>query len=234
MQLFKGSAAVAGRRSDHGLYDHDLATYDAGDQFDQTQSAGFVQALGAADAGSGRGARATCSTSRCQRSRGRLWGGRFAEAPAEAAWALGRSVALRRAAVRPTTSPGRAPTPTSCYRIGVLDAGELEALLEALDAIGEEFAAGTFAFRRRRRGRPRRARAAPARAVAATPAAKLRAGRSPQRPDRRRTCASTCATRPPRSVDGRAGAAGRAGRPGRGGRRSAGARATPTCSARSR
>ena len=46
MRLFKGSAAVAGRRSPLGLYDHDLATYDEGDQFDQTQAAGFVKLWG--------------------------------------------------------------------------------------------------------------------------------------------------------------------------------------------
>jgi argininosuccinate synthase len=46
MRLFKGSAAVAGRRSPLGLYDHDLATYDAADQFDQTQAEGFVKLWG--------------------------------------------------------------------------------------------------------------------------------------------------------------------------------------------
>jgi argininosuccinate synthase len=46
LQLFKGSAAVAGRRSDRGLYDHDLATYDEADQFDHTQAEGFVRLWG--------------------------------------------------------------------------------------------------------------------------------------------------------------------------------------------
>jgi argininosuccinate synthase len=46
LQLFKGSAAVAGRRSDRGLYDHDLATYDEADQFDHTQAEGFVKLWG--------------------------------------------------------------------------------------------------------------------------------------------------------------------------------------------
>jgi argininosuccinate synthase len=46
LQLFKGSAAVAGRRSDRGLYDHDLATYDQADQFDHTQAEGFVKLWG--------------------------------------------------------------------------------------------------------------------------------------------------------------------------------------------
>ncbi|MGH3665934.1 MAG: argininosuccinate synthase [Egibacteraceae bacterium] len=46
MQMFKGSAWVAGRRSPHGLYDHDLATYDASDRFDHTQAEGFVKLWG--------------------------------------------------------------------------------------------------------------------------------------------------------------------------------------------
>ncbi len=46
MALFKGSAWVAGRRSPVGLYDHDLATYDAADRFDHTQAEGFVKLWG--------------------------------------------------------------------------------------------------------------------------------------------------------------------------------------------
>ncbi|MGH8898437.1 MAG: argininosuccinate synthase [Egibacteraceae bacterium] len=46
MRLFKGSAAVTGRRSPIGLYDHDLATYDASDRFDHRYSEGFVRLWG--------------------------------------------------------------------------------------------------------------------------------------------------------------------------------------------
>jgi len=46
MRLHKGGATVAGRRSPIGLYDLDLATYDEGDQFDQTQAEGFVKLWG--------------------------------------------------------------------------------------------------------------------------------------------------------------------------------------------
>jgi argininosuccinate synthase len=46
MRLFKGAATVVGRRSDIALYDHDLATYDEADQFDHTQSEGFVKLWG--------------------------------------------------------------------------------------------------------------------------------------------------------------------------------------------
>ncbi|HSK95317.1 MAG TPA: argininosuccinate synthase [Euzebyales bacterium] len=46
MRLYKGAATVVGRRSDIALYDHDLATYDEADQFDHTQSEGFVKLWG--------------------------------------------------------------------------------------------------------------------------------------------------------------------------------------------
>jgi argininosuccinate synthase len=46
MHLYKGQAWVGGRRSDVGLYDHDLATYDESDRFDHTQAEGFVKLWG--------------------------------------------------------------------------------------------------------------------------------------------------------------------------------------------
>ncbi|MDK8451374.1 argininosuccinate synthase [Corynebacterium mastitidis] len=44
--LHAGSVTVNGRRSDHSLYDFNLATYDTGDTFDQTLAKGFVQLHG--------------------------------------------------------------------------------------------------------------------------------------------------------------------------------------------
>jgi argininosuccinate synthase len=44
--LHGGRAVATGRRSDAALYDYDLATYDTGDQFDQSLSRGFVQLWG--------------------------------------------------------------------------------------------------------------------------------------------------------------------------------------------
>jgi argininosuccinate synthase len=47
LELFKGHATVVGRRSeDSALYTYDLATYDAGDRFDQSLSEGFVKLWG--------------------------------------------------------------------------------------------------------------------------------------------------------------------------------------------
>jgi argininosuccinate synthase len=44
--LHGGTATVTGRRSDASLYDYNLATYDAGDTFDQTLAKGFVELWG--------------------------------------------------------------------------------------------------------------------------------------------------------------------------------------------
>ncbi|MFV2022182.1 argininosuccinate synthase [Micromonospora sp. LOL_023] len=44
--LHGGRAVVVGRRSDASLYDFNLATYDTGDTFDQSQAKGFVQLWG--------------------------------------------------------------------------------------------------------------------------------------------------------------------------------------------
>ncbi len=48
MKLFKGHATVLGRRSPKSLYNLGLATYDKGDQFDQSAAAGFIQLWGLA------------------------------------------------------------------------------------------------------------------------------------------------------------------------------------------
>jgi len=46
MTLHGGAAIVNGRRSDTSLYDFDLATYDTGDTFDQSQARGFIELWG--------------------------------------------------------------------------------------------------------------------------------------------------------------------------------------------
>ncbi|MDQ3826943.1 MAG: argininosuccinate synthase, partial [Actinomycetota bacterium] len=46
LELAGGRATVTGRRSTHSLYDFNLATYDAGDTFDQSLAKGFVQLWG--------------------------------------------------------------------------------------------------------------------------------------------------------------------------------------------
>ena len=46
MELAGGRATVTGRRSPQSLYDYNLATYDAGDTFDQSLAKGFIELWG--------------------------------------------------------------------------------------------------------------------------------------------------------------------------------------------
>jgi argininosuccinate synthase len=46
LRLSPGACQVTGRRSDHSLYDYELATYDAADTFRHEDSAGFVRLWG--------------------------------------------------------------------------------------------------------------------------------------------------------------------------------------------
>ncbi len=46
LKLFKGSAAIVGRKSSHSLYNTDLATYGAEDQFDHQAAEGFIYVWG--------------------------------------------------------------------------------------------------------------------------------------------------------------------------------------------
>ena len=46
MKFSRGSCSVVGRKSDYSLYDHGLATYDSGDQFDHNAALGFIKLWG--------------------------------------------------------------------------------------------------------------------------------------------------------------------------------------------
>ncbi len=46
LKLFKGDCRAVGRQSPYALYDHALATYDAGDTFDHTAAEGFIRIYG--------------------------------------------------------------------------------------------------------------------------------------------------------------------------------------------
>jgi argininosuccinate synthase len=46
LRLEAGQCRPVGRRAPHGLYDHDLATYDAEDVFRHEDSEGFVRLWG--------------------------------------------------------------------------------------------------------------------------------------------------------------------------------------------
>ena len=43
VKLSRGHCAIVGRRSEHSLYNHSLATYDSGDQFDHNAALGFIK-----------------------------------------------------------------------------------------------------------------------------------------------------------------------------------------------
>jgi len=46
LKLFKGSCRVVGRKSPFGLYEHNLATYGAGDLYDHSAAEGFIKIWG--------------------------------------------------------------------------------------------------------------------------------------------------------------------------------------------
>jgi argininosuccinate synthase len=46
LRLFKGGCSMVGRKSPYSLYRHELATYDKGDQFDQSAAVGFIHLWG--------------------------------------------------------------------------------------------------------------------------------------------------------------------------------------------
>ena len=46
VKLYKGHAAISGRKSDFSLYRHELATYEEGDQYDSSAAQGFIKIHG--------------------------------------------------------------------------------------------------------------------------------------------------------------------------------------------
>jgi len=46
VKLTNGQCTVVGRKSEHSLYSHSLATYDTGDQFDHNAALGFIKLWG--------------------------------------------------------------------------------------------------------------------------------------------------------------------------------------------
>jgi argininosuccinate synthase len=43
VKLSRGHCHIVGRKSENSLYDHGLATYDSGDQFDHNAALGFIK-----------------------------------------------------------------------------------------------------------------------------------------------------------------------------------------------
>ncbi|MEX0834477.1 MAG: lyase family protein, partial [Nitriliruptor sp.] len=76
---------------------------------------------------------------------GRLWGGRFAEGPAAAAWQLGVSTSFDRQLWRQDLAGSKAHA-GELHRIVVLDDDEHAAMLDALDRCAALFADDAFEF----------------------------------------------------------------------------------------
>jgi argininosuccinate lyase len=77
---------------------------------------------------------------------GTLWGGRFSEAPDQAAWQLGRSVHFD-VRLWPYDLAGSRAHADELRRLGLLSEQDHTAIRDGLDAIGREIEAGEFAFR---------------------------------------------------------------------------------------
>ena len=77
---------------------------------------------------------------------GKLWGGRFADAPDTAAWALGRSVHVD-VRLWPYDLAGSRAHADELRRLDLLTAQDHGAIVAALEAIQVEFGSNTFAFR---------------------------------------------------------------------------------------
>ncbi len=77
---------------------------------------------------------------------GRLWGGRFAEGPDAAAWALGRSVHFD-VRLWPYDLAGSRAHADELARLELLSAEDHAAIVSALEAIQVEFGSSTFSFR---------------------------------------------------------------------------------------
>jgi argininosuccinate lyase len=78
---------------------------------------------------------------------GQLWGGRFTDAPDQAAWALGRSTQFD-VRLWPDDLAGSAAHAAELHRLGLLSDPELAALQGALQQLEHDFADGAFRFER--------------------------------------------------------------------------------------
>jgi argininosuccinate lyase len=78
---------------------------------------------------------------------GQLWGGRFSDAPDEAAWALGRSTHFD-VRLWAEDLAGSAAHARELRRLGLLTDEELDALLGALRLVEDDFTSGSFTFER--------------------------------------------------------------------------------------
>ncbi len=168
LRFYKGACTVVGRRSPAALYDLSLATYDAAaDRFDHRQAAGFVSlwslplrvwAERRPEEAPDQSSTPPPPVPELPRSRAvteptpdgepsapaPVWSGRFDESPAPDAAAFTRSKADRRLVAQDVAAT-RAHV-RALHRAGLLDAEGRDRLIEELDRLSVEAAAGAFPF----------------------------------------------------------------------------------------
>ena len=118
MVLHGGKATVTGRQSDVSLYDFNLATYDEGDTFDQSQARGFIEIYGMSSTLAARrdaGLPLRCALSLTKGTDTPVGSG-AAGSPAVRRRRCSRSAGrpTSTGGWRRTTSPARGPTPAPC------------------------------------------------------------------------------------------------------------------------
>ena len=125
LRLEAGRCDAVGRRAPRGLYDHDLATYDAEDAFRHAGLRRLRAALGPVGARRGRAAKArdrvSERTSEAGEATGQpLWHGRFGEGPADELLAFTVSLPFDRRLAADDLAGSRAHV-HMLERVGLLD-----------------------------------------------------------------------------------------------------------------
>ena len=135
-----GRCIVAGRRSDVGLYDYSLATYEAADRFRHQDAEGFVRLWGL-----GVATWAARQVNRAARPM-TLWQGRFGrEGPADELLAYTVSLPYDQRLAADDVTGSRAHV-RGLAAAGILSQDDAKILLAALDRVADELASGTLAF----------------------------------------------------------------------------------------
>ena len=160
------AASSAGRRADTGLYDYDLATYDADDTFRHEDSAGFVRLWGLSVETWSRAAgrppgRPESSRAGRRPSTGRpLWHGRFAEGPADELLAFTVSLPFDRRLAADDLAGSRAHVAHARRASGCSPTTRRAGVSPRSTGSRTELADGHVRVRADRRGHPHRDRAA--------------------------------------------------------------------------
>ena len=128
VKLYKGNVDVVGRRSPDSLFDEAIATFeDDGGAYDQADAEGFIKLNALAPPHPG-GQAGHCMTADSET----LWHGRFEGGPAEALLAYTVSLPYDQRLAQHDVEGSRAHA-RGLRRAGLLDDGELAAILAALD-----------------------------------------------------------------------------------------------------